>query len=69
MLGAEAASLWDHHAPLERDHHASVYAGAHLLIAGVDRIRLEVGSKSAKFQLKSDIGILDKADIQRFRAR
>jgi hypothetical protein len=40
-----------------------------LLIAGADRIRLEAGSKFAKIQVESDVGILDKADVQRFRAR
>lgn len=69
ILGWEASSLWDHDAPLERDFHSAWFTGVHILIAGVDRIRFEVGSKSAKFQLKYDIGILDKADVQRFRAR
>jgi outer membrane protein assembly factor BamA len=69
VLGWEGASLWDHNAPLERDFHEAGYAGVHLLIAGADRIRFEVGSKFAKFQVESDVGILDKADVQRFRAR
>ncbi|HKP95662.1 MAG TPA: BamA/TamA family outer membrane protein [Fibrobacteria bacterium] len=69
ILGWEGASLWDHNALLERDFHSGMYAGVHLLIAGADRIRFEIGSKSAKFQVESDVGILDKADVQRFRAR
>jgi outer membrane protein assembly factor BamA len=69
IVGVEAASLWDHTALLERDFHTGVYAGVHILMAGVDRIRLECGSKFAKFSFTYDIGILDKADIQRFRAR
>jgi outer membrane protein assembly factor BamA len=69
VVGWEAASLWDHNSLLERDFHSGGYLGMDLLIAGVDRIRLEAGSKSAKFQLIFDLGILDKADIQRFRAR
>lgn len=69
VVGWEAASLWNHSALLERDFHAALYGGVHILIAGVDRIRFECGSKSAKFGLNFDVGILDKADIQRFRAR
>ena len=69
ILGLESASLWDHHALMERDFNNSVYAGAHLLIAGVDRVRLEIGSNTAKLKILFDLGILEKADIQRFRAR
>jgi hypothetical protein len=69
ILGWEGASLWDHNALLERDFHAGAFAGVHLLLAGADRIRLEAGSKFAKIQVETDVGILDKADVQRFRAR
>jgi outer membrane protein assembly factor BamA len=69
ILGWEAASLWDHNALLERDFRSAGFVGLHLLIAGADRIRFEAGSKFAKFQFEADIGILDKADVQRFRAR
>jgi outer membrane protein assembly factor BamA len=69
VLGLEAASLWDHSEILEGDLQPAVYAGVHLLVAGVDRIRLEFGSKTARFELWYDVGILEKADIQRFRAR
>jgi hypothetical protein len=54
---------------LERDFHPALYAGMHLLASGVDRVRLEAGSKFAKFEVEWDLGILDKADVQRFRAR
>lgn len=69
ILGWEAASLWDHNALLERDFHSAGFVGLHLLVAGADRIRFEVGSKFAKIQFEADVGILDKADVQRFRAR
>jgi len=69
ILGLETASLWDHEALLDGKFHSSGYLGLHMLIAGVDRIRLECGSKFAKLQVETDIGILDKPDIQRFRAR
>ena len=69
ILGWEAASLWDHNALLERDFHSAGFVGLHLLVAGADRIRFEAGSKFAKFQFEADVGILDKADVQRFRAR
>ena len=69
ILGWEAASLWDHNAMLERDFHQSGFAGFDMLMAGTDRIRFVAGSKFAKFELEWDLGILDKADIQRFRAR
>jgi len=69
IVGLETASLWNHNALLENDFHTSGYLGLHLLIAGVDRIRLEAGSNFAKFQVEADLGILDKVDIQRFRSR
>ena len=69
ILGMETASVWDNNTLLETDFHSSVYLGVHILISGADRIRLEVGSKSAKIQALFDIGFLDKADVQRFRAR
>ena len=69
LIGVEAASVWDHDAAAEGDFHSSVYAGVHLLLAGADRLRLEAGSKFAKFEFVWDLGMLDKADIQRFRAR
>ena len=69
ILGLETASLWDHEALIEGDFHSGAYVGLHLLVAGVDRIRFECGSKFTKFELLADIGIFDKPDIQRFRAR
>jgi outer membrane protein assembly factor BamA len=69
ILGWEAASLWDHNALLERDFRPAVYVGLHVLASGVDRLRIEAGSNSAKFEVVWDFGVLDKADIQRFRAR
>jgi Omp85 superfamily domain len=69
ILGWEGASLWDHNSLLERDFHAGMYAGVHILVAGADRIRFEAGSKFAKLKVEFDVGILDKADVQRFRAR
>ena len=69
VLGLESASLWDHQAIFERNFHSGAYAGVHLLIAGVDRIRLEAGSKFAKFVFQTDIGIFEKPEIQRFRSR
>jgi outer membrane protein assembly factor BamA len=69
VLGAEGASLWDHDSLVEGDFNTGLYAGVHLLIAGVDRIRFECGSNSAKFRVSFDVGLHDKADVQRFRAR
>jgi outer membrane protein assembly factor BamA len=69
VLGLEAASVWDHSELLDGDLQPAVYGGVHLIIAGIDRIRLEFGSKTARFEFWHDIGILEKADIQRFRAR
>ncbi|HLP40653.1 MAG TPA: BamA/TamA family outer membrane protein [Fibrobacteria bacterium] len=69
IIGFEAASLWDHDALLEEKAHAGVYLGMHLLVAGIDRIRIELGSNTAKFEFRTDIGILEKSDAQRFRAR
>lgn len=69
VAGLDAASLWDHEALLEGEAETSVFAGLHLLVAGVDRIRFEVGSNTAKLQIDAGLGILEKPDVQRFRAR
>jgi outer membrane protein assembly factor BamA len=69
VAGLEAASLWEHNALMERDFHPTAYVGLHLLSAGIDRVRLEAGTKFAKFEVEWDLGIFDKADVQRFRAR
>lgn len=69
IVGWEAASLWNHNALLEGDLRSAGFVGLHLLVAGADRIRFEAGSNFAKLRFEADIGILDKADIQRFRAR
>ncbi|MBW8890299.1 MAG: BamA/TamA family outer membrane protein [Fibrobacteres bacterium] len=69
IVGLETASLWDHNALLERDFHPAGYVGLHLLASGIDRLRIEAGSKFAKFEFAWDLGVLDKADVQRFRAR
>ena len=69
VTGVEAASLWGHRALMEGDFHAGAYAGIHLILAGVDKIRLEVGSNTAKLDIHTTFGILEKADVQRFRAR
>lgn len=69
VAGVEAASLWGHHALMEGGFHAGTYAGLHLVSAGIDKIRLELGSNTAKLDIQITLGILEKADVQRFRAR
>lgn len=69
VIGAEGASLWDHDSLVDGGFETGLYAGVHLLVAGVNRIRFECGSNSAKFRVSFDIGLHDKADAQRFRAR
>lgn len=69
VAGVEAASLWNHDALLEGGFHAGAFLGLHVLFAGVERIRLELGSKTARMDLRIDVGIMEKADVQRFRAR
>jgi outer membrane protein assembly factor BamA len=69
IVGLDGASLWNGNSLFGEAYHTSWFTGLDILVAGVDRIRFEVGSKTAKFELQADLGILDKADAQRFRAR
>lgn len=69
LAGVEAASVWDHDALVEGDAEVGVFVGLHVVVAGVDRVRLEVGSNTAKLQIEYGLGILEKTDVQRFRAR
>ncbi len=69
VLGLEAAGVWDEKTVLPTKQHPAGYAGIHLLLAGVDRIRLELGSKSAKAEVKFDVGVWEKPQAQRFRTR
>lgn len=69
VAGVEAAALWDHEAVFEGGAETGVYVGLHALMAGVDRIRLEVGSNTAKLRIEAGVGILEKPNVQRFRAR
>ena len=69
VAGVEAAALWDHDAFFEGGAETGAYVGLHALVAGIDRIRLEVGSNTAKLRIEAGIGILEKPDVQRFRAR
>lgn len=69
VAGWEAASLWGHDALVEGGFESGAYLGMHLILAGVDRVRFEVGSNSAKLDFRWGLGILEKADVQRFRAR
>ncbi len=69
ILGVETAGVWDGNAVLPQKLHPAAYGGVHLLLAGVERIRLEVGSKSASADILFDVGVWEKSRAQRFRTR
>lgn len=69
VIGLEAASLWGHDDLLEGGAEVGLFGGLHLLVAGVDKVRLEGGSNTARLRFEWGLGILEKADAQRFRAR
>ncbi len=69
VSGWDAASLWDGNSSKPEVFHHGFYAGIHLLIPGMERIRLEVGSRTTKVDLRVHFGLFEKTTVQRFRTR
>ncbi len=69
VAGVDGASLWDGKSTIPGGFHPALYGGIHLLIPGMERVRLEIGSRTARFDLQVDFGLFEKTTIQRYRTR
>ncbi len=52
-----------------QDFESGVYAGVHLLVPGIERLRLEIGTNAAAFDVRFHFGLFEKTTAQRFRTR
>ncbi len=69
LVGLDMDALWEARSPLPRHFQSSFFAGLHLVLPGIDRLRIEIGSNTTKLSFNHDIGILEKTDTQRYRSR
>ena len=69
VAGVDAASLWNGNFAMPGILHPGVYGGVHILIPGMERIRLEVGSKTTRMDLLFTAGLFEKTTVQRFKTR
>ncbi|MBF0431173.1 MAG: BamA/TamA family outer membrane protein [Fibrobacteria bacterium] len=71
VAGTDLAYVWDRNNFQEGIHGASYYLGAHILLPGLDRIRLELGNKalSAKLDMGFTLGLFERTAVQRWRIR
>ncbi len=69
VAGLDWAANWNHDALLGGDLFQSAYGGVHVLLPGVDRIRMEVGSGTASLDMVFSLAMFEKSYFQRFRDR
>ncbi len=69
IAGFDAASLWNSESMQPEKFHPGIYAGLHLLVPGVNRIRLEIGSHDINGRVYWNLGLFEKTTTQRFRTR
>ncbi len=69
VMGLETGNVWNHSRLVPDSFIPGWYGGLHLLIAGVDRLRFEMGSKTTKLMMSYHLGLMEKSQIQRFRSR
>lgn len=74
VAGADIALLWRAHDPLSGPprRHGAVYAGVHVLLPGVDRVRLELGvhrGVGGRLEPRFTVGLFEKSATQRLRQR
>ena len=69
VTGIDAASLWSGNEARPEAFHPGVYTGIHILVPGIERIRFELGTQTAKFDLHFNLGLFEKTTVQRFRTR
>ncbi len=69
VAGMDWAANWNHDVLLGGELFQSAFGGVHVLLPGVDRIRLELGSGTAKFDMVFTVAMFEKSFFQRFRDR
>ena len=69
VLGVDGAWLWDKGNPGWDDYRSSVYAGIHIVVPAIDRIRIEVGANPRTGTWAITVGLFEKAVTQRWRSR
>lgn len=70
VIGADYAWLWyGDTLPGWEHYRASVYAGLHLVVPAIDRVRLEVGGNPRDRSWAITVGLFEKVATQRWRSR
>ncbi len=72
IAGFDAASVWGlqtNESALPQDFHPSFYTGVHILVPGLQRIRIEFGSHEIEGKIYGTLGLFEKTTTQRFRVR
>ncbi len=69
VAGLDWAANWNHDALLGGEFFQSAYGGVHILLPGVDRIRMELGSGTASLDMVFTLAMFEKSFFQRFRDR
>ncbi len=67
--GVDGSFLWDEDMPGWENYRSAVYAGVHLVIPALDRLRIEVGYSPDGDGPKIAISLFEKAVSQRWRSR
>lgn len=69
VAGLDGSFLWDSPAPEMKNFAGAVYAGVHLLIPALERLRIEVGYSPDTKEPKIFVGLYEKNVSQRWRSR
>jgi outer membrane protein assembly factor BamA len=73
VIGVDQAALWSDAVHLQdADLYKSVYTGLHILLPGIDRLRIEYGIQAKKIALNLEglsIGMFEKSQTQRWKTR
>lgn len=69
VMGLEAAGTGTGFREISEGLLPAAYAGLHLLLPGLDRLRFEVGGSLPKIALRAELGVLEKTRTQRFQTR
>lgn len=69
VAGLDGSFLWDSPAPKMEHFAGAIYAGVHLLIPALERLRIEVGYSPDTKEPKIFVGLYEKNVSQRWRSR
>jgi len=71
VLGYDVAYVWEGNHLYSGTDGKSIYTGLHVLMPGLNRIRLELGNKAMKFELDwvFTLGLFERTSVQRWRIR